>query len=238
MLPGAIADYDAAITRQADYGKAYLNRGIAKFETGDYAGVITDLERARALDATQKELPRWIGIAHYETGHYETAFEVLTEAIDQRVADERTYFSRAVAQYRVAATESDEKKGSYYPKVIADLDEATKRGLASPEAFLYRGTAQFFLKQYTATISDLSRAIALGADSASTHYQVGFAYYENGGIPASTTGIEYQPESRRILCPRLRRTGQHPLSPERLPGGAGRLQPGDETGLERSGNVQ
>jgi len=54
-LDDALADFDALIEEDPDYGPALLNRSMLRQEQGQYQQALTDLERFLALDDQDPE---------------------------------------------------------------------------------------------------------------------------------------------------------------------------------------
>ena len=98
----AIMDYNQSIAHKADYGKAYFNRGVAKFSIKDYQNTIIDLEKATQLGLEDKEIFRYLGLAQFEVKEFAEAEEILSQVLKSGYDDQRVYYSRGISRYYLA----------------------------------------------------------------------------------------------------------------------------------------
>jgi tetratricopeptide (TPR) repeat protein len=63
-----IQDYNKAIELNPDFADAYNNRGIAKYDLGDYRGAIQDYNKAIELNPDFADAYYNRGIAKYDLG--------------------------------------------------------------------------------------------------------------------------------------------------------------------------
>jgi len=82
-LPGAEADFDAAIALRPNLSDAWLNKGFIRLRTGDGSAALPLLERALELRARRPALAYFArGIAHEQVGNVRAAYADLVRARD------------------------------------------------------------------------------------------------------------------------------------------------------------
>jgi tetratricopeptide (TPR) repeat protein len=72
-LLNAIVDYDTALNLRPDFAEAYVNRGIVRFERGDYHRAIADATSAIVLRPDLAEAWNNRSLAQFRAGNYAAA---------------------------------------------------------------------------------------------------------------------------------------------------------------------
>lgn len=88
---GTIADYDEAIRRNPDDARAYLNRGNAYCEKGDYDQAIADFNRA--IERAPDDPDAYVALtsAHWRRREVDLAIAAYDEAVKLNPVDRRLY---------------------------------------------------------------------------------------------------------------------------------------------------
>jgi len=155
--------FSKAIEKRPGFAEAYLYRGIAKNETGDFEGAIRDLNITIELD------PAFSDQAHFFRGNSNAGLNRFREAIDDytlaiyKNPDYLAFFKRGMANYY-------QKE---YHRAIPDFDIAIRLNPDYEEAYLYRGIALYEIGSTPDARKDLERATNSMPDNALAFYYSG-----------------------------------------------------------------
>jgi tetratricopeptide (TPR) repeat protein len=87
----------------------YLEKGVAKAETGDYSGAISDFNTAWLYKNDDAQLYFNLGLAYYMTGDYSQALKDFTNCIELDSLYEAAYGQRGVSLCRLERTDESFK---------------------------------------------------------------------------------------------------------------------------------
>jgi tetratricopeptide (TPR) repeat protein len=188
-LPGAIADYSAALAAGHDQpASMHLLRGVAHHEGGDAARARADYDEALRLDPQLSEAWNNRGLLRDQAGDHAGALDDLTAAIttspdnpvfvynrgyshrehgegDAAVADLRAGLALDSAAILLFLDEAEVLfPAEQYEPDIVRLSEELARRPAAANLWFQRGQAYFKGKAYDQAENDFSRAIALDND--------------------------------------------------------------------------
>lgn len=127
----AIADYDAAIKKDATFAEAHLNKGMVYWHNGNYGEALPCFSEAIRIDPNYVEALTNRGAAYRKTGDIELAISDYSKAISINPNDAMTFYNRGVAYQKQQANE----------KAIEDFSAAVRLKPQYPEAYLNRGVA-------------------------------------------------------------------------------------------------
>ncbi len=149
---GAISSYSAALKLVPTRGGLYLQRGLARIETGDFKNALADLNRALELDR-QNRLAILIcrGKAFLGLGDNPRAVEDFQEAIKLDPGASLAYIGRA----ETFLSMGDDDRS------LEDLVQALKLDPMQPHAYFLRAQIYKHKKMKDEAMSDLHRAVEL-----------------------------------------------------------------------------
>jgi tetratricopeptide (TPR) repeat protein len=151
---GALADYDQAIAHDANFGHAYIGRGLARMETGDTAGAQADLDHAVNGKGA---------LYHYSVFRLQPNLAVaFTKMIKQQTgmdvgvsSDPEVPAAAYLARGRLWLAKSD------YARARPDLDAAVAKDFKNPDVWIYRGLENLALHRCWDGEHDLGKAAEL-----------------------------------------------------------------------------
>lgn len=152
---------------------AYINRGAAYAERGQYDRAIEDYNNAIALkDPNDADAYYNRGLAYYNKGQYDRAIEDYNKAITLEPNFAYAYHNRGFAYYNKRQ----------YGKAIDDYNKAIALNPDIAEAYNNRGNAYAGVWQLDRAIENYNKAIALNPNYAIAYYNRGAAYYDKGNM--------------------------------------------------------
>lgn len=196
-LDEQIANYTKAIEIDPDYGKAFVNRGIAKYNSGRFQEAINDYTQAMRLLPDDPKPFNNRGNAKRELGQNTEAlldygiairidtncFEALTnrgitygklgkqkEAIADHNQAIRLQPNYALLYYNRATTNQTLGK---YTESLPDYDQAIQLEANFLNAYYNRGLSNKNLGNYTPAIKDFKKVLELDATDAGAYANIG-----------------------------------------------------------------
>ena len=173
---------------------AYLNRGRAYYDKGDYPRAAADYDKAIELKPSIKLPPNAAvvynnrGAAYAKKSDYPRAIADYTKAIGLKPDFADAYYNRGVTYA---------KKGDY-PRAITDYTKAI--GLKPDYATAYNGRGRAYRDKgnYPRALVDYTRAIELKSNYATAYNNRGAAYAKKSDYPRAfadyTKAIELKPD--------------------------------------------
>lgn len=155
---GALADYDQAIALDKGFGHAYIGRGKARLETGDYAGALADLNHAINGKGKLYQYQNAFRLAP----HLEVVITKVFGGKGMRlVSPSKVPPSAYLARGRVWLAMGD------YEQARPDLNRAVEEDFKNPEVWIYRGLENLALNRCWNGEDDLEEAaVLLGKEEA------------------------------------------------------------------------
>jgi tetratricopeptide (TPR) repeat protein len=158
----------------ASLGKIWYDRGLEKFNLGDYEGSVLDFTNAINADPQNCQYYLYRGLSKSQIEKYQDAIEDFTQSIISNTKYTIAYHCRGNAKM---------KSGDYYgaiidyDRTIADYDSDPNMAFQGNHANAYqcRGNAKIKLGNYEGAISDYDRAIFIGSKDADTYRNRGNA---------------------------------------------------------------
>jgi Flp pilus assembly protein TadD len=159
----AIADFNAGIAANPNYGRLYLNRGVTYERTKQYELALADYDKAFALDSSDVQPLINKGVIYTDVySDYALGIRFHTEALDRDPTNYNAQKNIGVAYYKHGVADSAIK---YYSLAIGFEH-------VEPHVFYYRGMAY-------AAKGDYQRAYADGITARSRGYAVSEAVLSN-----------------------------------------------------------
>jgi tetratricopeptide (TPR) repeat protein len=153
--------------------RAYLDRGIARYNQGDLPAAIADFDQAVALAPQYATAYYNRGLARKDVGDLPASIADFDRAIALNPRFAGAHNNRGIARYDLGDL----------PAAIADYDRAIALFFDGPDkarAYNNRGLARYDLGDPPAAIADYDRAIALDAQYADPYYNRGRAHKDRG----------------------------------------------------------
>ncbi|MBD2533284.1 tetratricopeptide repeat protein [Nostoc flagelliforme FACHB-838] len=135
----------------SDDQSTLYQKGVNKYDAGNYEGAIEDFNQAIELDPQNALAYNRRGDAYYRLGDYEQAQADSSQAILLNPQDANAYFDRGFAFSEL----------NKYKEAIADYTQAIKLNSKDAYAYYGRGLARAKSKDNKGAIEDFSKAIAL-----------------------------------------------------------------------------
>jgi tetratricopeptide (TPR) repeat protein len=155
----AIAACSRLLARNPKFAFAYINRGNAYNDEGDYDRAIADYEQAMRLNPNFANAYNGRGNAYNGRGDYDRAIADYNQAIRLDPKFAFAYSNRGNAY---------SAKGDY-DQAIADYDQAIRRNPTSAIAYHGRGNARSNRGDYDRAIADYEQAMRLNPKYASPY---------------------------------------------------------------------
>jgi len=147
--PAAIAPIEGSSRPEAFYVQA-----LARAETGDVNGAITELDWALKLDPQDAQALACRAAVRIKQGNWQGAIADCNQAIQGGNAEAITFRHRARAKLELG-----DQAGA-----VVDLDRALELDGNDPLLWIARGDAKQATGDYLGAIEDYNRALALGGD--------------------------------------------------------------------------
>jgi tetratricopeptide (TPR) repeat protein/predicted Ser/Thr protein kinase len=200
-------DFTAALGHENRLAAASYDRGRVYIELATEARGQTGLrgpaaeeewkqyrDRAKAdLNAYKEQISRTAGpteaarlalaeaLLAFAEADYSKARQLCDALIAKQTSNEEVYKLKGDALSEIGhGTREAAKRDAAYREAVASYDEALKRRVNYPEAFLARGHARAHVKDVEGSAQDLEKAVAIGRGSAGWHSQRGTVLYELG----------------------------------------------------------
>ena len=209
----AIEDYDTVIKltntileMNPNDIEAYIRRGIAYQQKGEYNSAITNFTKAIELDPSIPQLYLARGMAYQQIDEYGYAIEDATKVLELNPDNVEAYKHRGLAY---------QSKGDYdrskndYDRAIADFTKAieldpddTNTYCGRGNAYQSRGDYDRSKSDYDRAIADFTKAIDLNRNDARAYSGRGTAYQSKGdhnrAIEDATKAIELNPQDANV----------------------------------------
>ena len=154
----SIAKWDEIILLLQDdliKARAYVRRGNAKDDMGDYKGAIADYDRAIKINPQYAKAYNNRGCAKDDTGDLRGAIADYDRAIEINPQYAKAYYNRGCAK-----SDMGDHEGA-----IADYDQAIKINPQYAKAYNNRGNAKSNMGDYEGAIADYNRALRINPES-------------------------------------------------------------------------
>lgn len=200
----AIAEFDEAISLDANNAAAFFNRGNAFGRKGEYESAVIDYQDSIRLDPHYAAAFESRGDAYLHQGDFDSGIADYGEAIRLDSKSCGSFKKRAEALIRKNAEswllekvfpESD--KGYDYAtniadrkRAISDYDEAIMLDPTDSDSFSARGWLHFMDGLYDQAIADYDEAIRLSPKNALAFRNRGIAYDEKGELDHAIADID------------------------------------------------
>ena len=161
----AIEYLNNAILLEPNYVAAYLGRGLAYSDLGQYQRAIVDYDEAIRLTPDDPKAYFARALANDDLGQYQCAIEDYSVAIRLKPDNQIVYYFRGLVY----------AKFDQHKLAINDFTESLR---LSPDysSYFARGNSYFKLNNYKLAIEDYNKAILLKIDYATAYQNRGLAY--------------------------------------------------------------
>ncbi len=165
---GALLHFNEAIKFNPIYAEAFLYRGLAFNETGEFDAAAKDFTICIELDPKFSDQAHFFrGVAKVGLGNYNGAIQDYTTAI-QLNPDFIAFFRRGQANMFLEE----------YARALQDFEIALRLNPALSEGYLYRGMALYHLGLHPEALKDLRRASTDMKSNADAYYYTALARIE------------------------------------------------------------
>jgi len=171
----AIADYDEAIKLAPGLAAAYVDRGVAFHDMGQYERAVKDFIRAVELRPNLAIAWGDLGVTYSSMRDWAHSIEAFNKAIELAPTDPVNFNNRCYA-YNMT-------KG--YDDAMRDCSKALEIDPKYMLAFVGRGNAYWNKGDYDRAIDNYSHALAIDPKRASTWMARGSANTDKGALDAS-----------------------------------------------------
>ena len=141
----------------AESAAFYYNRGIDKYDNGDYYGAISDYNKAIEINPRYAKAYVNRGIAKRKSGDNYGAISDYNKAIEINPSDADSYFNLGT----IKAIELKDYYGS-----ISDFNKAIEINSTDKSAWKNRGSAKKAIGDMKGACADWRKAVSLGHDNA------------------------------------------------------------------------
>ena len=156
---------------QSMSAKAYNNRGLLKYYSGDGEGAIFDYNEAIRINPNYYEAYNNRGLSKYYSGdHPEGAISDYNEAIRINPNYVRAYARRGLAFQRL---QKNEQANSNFKKAISLFPKTA-------DDYLGRGVAKFYLGDNQGAITEFTEAIRINPNDYEAYFNRGYLKYPLG----------------------------------------------------------
>lgn len=160
--------------------EAYWNRAVTRYDLGDKAGAVQDLNSILAVTPDEAEVYNLRAIIRYDQKDSLGAIEDLNQALRICPSLISAYCNRGYIRSECGD----------YAAAIADFDVALDEAPDSAIAFFYRAVAYQKLEQPIEALRDYSAAIDHAPDSAPAYYERGLIYRMLGCLTEAIADFE------------------------------------------------
>lgn len=200
---------------EQDDARAYWNRAHTRYELGDRAGAIADLNCILAVNSDDAAAYNLRGVIRYDRDDKTEAIQDFSDAIELNPFQVAAYCNRGFVHSEL---------GDHYA-AIADYNMAIQVQPDSAIAYFYRGSACQNLGDHHGAIADYTQAIWYASDAAITYYYRAMVYRHLSDYAAAIHDFEtaaqlFDEQGSRVNAQRsltaLQRTQQEALEEEQL----------------------
>ena len=157
-------DFDEVISERPNYGIAYNNRGLARYEKGDVKGALADYTEAIRLTPALASAYFNRADALYDKGDIKAALADYDQAIRLRSRHAIAYNNRGLAR----------KSMGDFSGALADYDEAIRLKPNVADTYYNRAQIKKDNLQYSSAIADLEKYLELrGGETNGNRVEVG-----------------------------------------------------------------
>ncbi len=199
----SISLWSSVIDQYDEVPTAYLNRGKAYEDQGNYQLAIADWTKAVAIDQRNRKAYYNLGNAQLRVGDYTGAIQNYTQAVKVDPGFKEAFNNRCkalflVKKYDLAIVDCNKaifldqnyiiayynRGNAYYnlsefAKAIADLTVVISHA-ATKDAYLLRGNAHYLTDNYAAALQDYNLALKIDPNYASIYYGRANLYLDIG----------------------------------------------------------
>jgi len=155
-----VAAYDRIIDQNSNFAPAYVNRGLAKFEQGNFAGALADFDRAVTLGQRDYEIYVNRALAKARLKDYPGAIKDFGRAIGIEPHLAKGYAGRGNVYLQL----------KNFGSAIEDYDLAIAIDPTEAHFYYNRGLAHHQQKQSAQACADWQKAVQFGATNAKQPY--------------------------------------------------------------------
>lgn len=179
----------------------YIQSGLAKTDSGDFAGAVRDFDVALKRSLANAEVFRFRGYAKLQMGDYVGTIKDCSEVLRFNSKDSNAalaYLYRAYAKFSL----------KQYEGATHDCTSAIQIDPYDDEAISLRGMAKLQMNDYEGAKNDYSDALRLNHANSMYFFMRGQARAQTGDLLGAiadfTTTIELEPQATQALVHRAR----------------------------------
>ncbi|MEQ9427067.1 MAG: tetratricopeptide repeat protein [Cyclobacteriaceae bacterium] len=148
--------YSDLIEENPEFAEPYAQRGLSRYNSGDYRGALEDYNKAISINNQDHELFLNRGMIKEKLRDLAGAFKDYTSSVDLKPDYGKGFLNRG----NVSVKRRD------YAKAIEDYDMAISINPVNASTFYNRGVAKYSLQDAESACNDVTRALELGMESA------------------------------------------------------------------------
>jgi len=158
------------IEKYPDYSLPYNMRGMDRIAKQEFKKGISDFQKSIKLNPENVASYMNLGMAYKNTGNYDGARDILTEAIAINDTLSQAYYLRGYLEFQVNSLEN----------AIRDYTKYLELKPNNVKALLDRGFIFTKQTQYNRAFNDFNKAIELNPDNPRSYYLRAVAFQETG----------------------------------------------------------
>ena len=163
----AIRELDEAVRSDKECLAAIFERGICKFDLGDYRGAEADMLKCLKINDQHAKSYYYIGLCYLKSEYPTVATEYFSSAIKCDPTDYTYYYYRGVS---ICELKSD------YKFAQADFEKAVELNPNHADSYIYLGNIAFKFKDYQRALGNNSKVLDLNPNYALAYFNSGMAY--------------------------------------------------------------
>ncbi len=163
----AIKELDEAVHSDKENIDALFERGVCKFDLGDFRGSEVDMLKCLKINDHHAKSYFYIGLCYLKAEYPTVATEYFSNAIKCDPSDYIYFYYRGVA---ICELKSD------YKFAQADFEKAVELNPNHTDSYVYLGNIAFKFKDYQKALSNDNKVLDLDPNYALAYFNLGMAY--------------------------------------------------------------
>ena len=168
--PGALSDFDRAISIAPDAASAYYHRANVHYDMGNYELAVADYSQAIERDPNDSNAYFNRGLVQTDAVNYQEAIADFSSVLQLNPNDPDAYYHRGLVSHEVDDFQSS----------LQDYTQAILLDAENPYPYISRGLAHSALGDKQKAISDFTQAIRVDPQEPDAYYSRGRAFSSLG----------------------------------------------------------
>lgn len=164
----ALQCYSTFLANYSTHEDVYVSRGLVYQDMGNHQFAIMDFDSAIKMNDTYSDAYYHRGVSKLKSRNYTDAIDDLTKAMETKTKDNYGIYDALGCCYQALKD---------YDQAFRYMDEAISKDGSNVQFLMNRAQCHFELQQYTESIQDLERALAVDEHDPKILYKLGLSYY-------------------------------------------------------------